>query len=116
MFGIALEELMATREQGRDVPMILEKTIGWLTANNATHVEGLFRIPGMMTEIQHYRHLCDQARTSYPVQLTRHPFNAATTIGSRLGFPNGSGSARRIRAAQVVDSGTARTPYNISPL
>lgn len=66
VFGIALGELMSTRERDRDVPMIMEKTIGWLVDNDATQVEGLFRISGMMTEIQHYRHLCDQVRRKPP--------------------------------------------------
>lgn len=53
---------MATREQNRDVPIIMEKTISWLIDNNAAQVEGLFRISGMMTEIQHYRQLCDRVK------------------------------------------------------
>jgi hypothetical protein len=62
VFGISLNELMTTRENDREVPFIMEKTISWLIDNNATHVEGLFRISGMMTEMQHYRNMCDQVR------------------------------------------------------
>jgi len=60
VFGIPLNELMSTRDKGREVPAILEKTINWLNENNSSKVEGLFRIPGMVTEIQHFRQLCDQ--------------------------------------------------------
>jgi len=60
IFGIPLNELMSTRDKGREVPAILEKTINWLNENNSSKVEGLFRIPGMVTEIQHFRQLCDQ--------------------------------------------------------
>ena len=64
VFGISLNELMTTRENDREVPFIMEKTISWLIDNNAAHVEGLFRISGMMTEMQHYRNMCDQVRAS----------------------------------------------------
>lgn len=60
VFGIPLEELMNEREKGRDIPLVVEKTINFLITKGLT-TEGLFRVCGSQKRIDDIRDLFDNA-------------------------------------------------------
>jgi len=60
VFGIKVVELMKGIEKGRDIPRVMEQTILWLQEHGGEQTEGIFRISGMMTEVQEFRMRYDQ--------------------------------------------------------
>ncbi|ELR12396.1 PH domain containing protein [Acanthamoeba castellanii str. Neff] len=61
IYGIPLDQLMATREKGRDVPTIIEKATEWIIMNALSH-EGIFRKAGRLDSIEDLKDLFNQGK------------------------------------------------------
>eukprot|EP00005_Dracoamoeba_jomungandri_P004317 CAMPEP_0174259032 /NCGR_PEP_ID=MMETSP0439-20130205/7915_1 /TAXON_ID=0 /ORGANISM="Stereomyxa ramosa, Strain Chinc5" /LENGTH=1146 /DNA_ID=CAMNT_0015342765 /DNA_START=73 /DNA_END=3510 /DNA_ORIENTATION=+ len=60
VFGVSLVSLLTGKECGHDIPDILYKSVSWLDDHDGHLSEGIFRISGMITDVQDFKSSFDR--------------------------------------------------------